>query len=113
MEQDELINNIKQWLKLDNEIKELNKLIKEKRFERKQFSDNLVVTMKDRGIDCFDITGGQLQFTQNKIKKPISKKHLILSLQEFFKDKQFETNNLCNYILNSREEITKEYIKRK
>ena len=113
MEQDELINNIKQWLKLDNEIKELNKLIKEKRFERKQFSDNLVKTMKNKGIDCFDITGCQLQFTQNKIKKPISKKHLILSLHEFFKDKQFETNNLCNYILNSREEITKEYIKRK
>ena len=33
----ELINNVKNWITLDTEIKQLQKIMKEKRKEKKQF----------------------------------------------------------------------------
>ena len=109
----ELVNNIKQWLQMDDEIKQLQKQIKERRNIKKQLTQNLVTIMKDNSIDCFDITGGKLLYTQNKSKTPLSKKHLITSITEFFDGDQQMIKKLCSHIMNSRQKVIKENIKRK
>ena len=108
-----LINNIKNWLELDNEIKKLQKIIKEKRKEKKEYTNNLVEIMKNNEIDAFDINDGKLLFTSQKIKTPLSKKHLIFSIGKFFPNDENISAQLSEYILNSREIKTKENIKRK
>ena len=44
----ELINNIKNWINVDNEIKKLQKNIKSLREEKKKFTINLVDIMKKK-----------------------------------------------------------------
>ena len=75
----ELINNIKNWINVDNEIKKLQKNIKSLREEKKKFTINLVDIMKKNDIDAFDINDGKLLYTKTQIKTPISKKHLLIS----------------------------------
>ena len=71
----ELVNNIKNWLGIDDEIKKLQKEIKNLRMKKKLFTQNLVTIMKDNDIDAFDINDGKLLYTKTNIKTPISKKH--------------------------------------
>lgn len=109
----ELIENVKGWIDIDNDIKTLQKELKEKRKEKKLFTQNLVEIMKTNNVDCFDIKNGKLLYTKKKVKAPLSKKHLFNSLSEYFKNNKDIIEELGNYILNSREEKIKENIKRK
>ena len=113
MDKDKLISNVRDWISIDNEIKQLQKLTKQKRKEKKELTQNLVDTMKTHDIQCFDISDGKLMYTQNKVKSALSKKHLIKSLTEWFKDDPSKIGDLTKHILNSREEKIKENIKRK
>ena len=113
MDKEQLIENVRGWITIDNEIKQLQKVIKEKRKEKKAFTANLVEVMKSNDIQCFDISDGKLMYTQNKVKSALSKKHLIKYLTEWFKDDPSKIRDLTKHILNSREEKIKENIKRK
>tara|TARA_Y100001935_G_C17193004_1_gene451069 strand:- start:106 stop:459 length:354 start_codon:yes stop_codon:yes gene_type:complete len=113
MSNDALIENVKTWLSIDNDIKKLQKAIKEKRNEKKELTNNLVDIMKERDIDCMNTAQGQLIKTTNKVKAPLSKKHLVSSIQKYFKDDGEKVQELCNYILNSRNVKIKENIRRK
>ena len=48
---EELIGNIKEWVKLDNEISQFKKQIKERNDKKKKLTENLIVTMKNNDID--------------------------------------------------------------
>lgn len=109
----QLIENVKNWIEIDNNIKELQKELKEKRKEKKVYTANLVEIMKANEVDCFDIKNGKLLYTKKKVKAPLSKKHLFSSLSNYFKNNKNIIEELGNYILNSREEKIKENIKRK
>jgi len=63
MNKEELVSNIKQWITLDEEIKNLQRQIKEKRNEKKENTETLVRIMRDNEIDCFDLdsNGGKLK----------------------------------------------------
>jgi len=78
---EQLINNIKEWIKMDTEISELKSEIKERTNKKKSLTEGLVTTMKTNAIDCFDINGGALVYKKNKIKKPINGKTLLSALQ--------------------------------
>ena len=114
MASQELKGNIINWLKFDNEIKELQKLIKIKRKEKKEVTNNIVEVMRNNEIECFDAGGeGKLIYTKNKTKAPLSKKHLLASLGTYFNGDNEGANKLATFILTSREDKIKETIKRK
>ena len=69
--------------------------------------------MKDNEIDCFDINDGKLVYTQNKVKTPLSKKHLMSALMNYYKDDAKSAEEVSNFIMESREEKVKESIRRK
>ena len=110
---EQLINNIKEWIKIDNEIVQLKTEIKEKNNNEKELTKNLVTVMKTNQIDCFDINGGALVYKTNKIKKPINSKTLLSSLKNYYKTEPLIAEELAKHILDSREEQIKETIKRK
>jgi len=113
MNKEILIDNIKEWINIDNELKELQKAAKERRKRKKELTDSLVNVMKDNEIDCFDVNDGKLIFTQNKVKKSLTKKSLLLGLQTYYKDNPKLGNDVTDFLLSSREETVKETIKRK
>jgi hypothetical protein len=110
---EQLVNNIKEWIKMDSEISELKQQIKEKNNKKKNLTENLVTVMKTNKIDCFDINGGALVYKTNKVKKPINDKTLLSALQNYYKTDPKIAEDLTKHIMDSREEQVKETIKRK
>ena len=66
---DELILNIKEWIKMDNDINKLKADVKDKTNKKKELTESLVNIMKNNAIDCFDINGGSLVYKQKKTRK--------------------------------------------
>jgi hypothetical protein len=110
---DELIFNIKEWIKMDNDIVKLKSEVKEKTNKKKELSETLVSVMKNNSIDCFDINGGALVYKQKKTKKTISGKFLLSQLEEYYKDQPELAKEITKKVLDNRIEIVKDEIKRK
>ena len=110
---EQLVSNIKDWIKIDNEITQLKTDIKERNNKKKQLTEGLVSVMKNNAIDCFDINGGALVYKKNKVKKPINGKTLLNALQNYYKDDAQKAAELTKHVLDNREEQIKETIRRK
>jgi seryl-tRNA synthetase len=110
---EQLVKTIKDWVKIDNEIRSLNKEINNRKNEKKKLSASLIETMKKNEIDCFDIKDGQICYTKKNIKKPITKKVLMDILSNFYNGDISKASQLNNYIIDNREEVVKETIERK
>jgi len=110
---EELVGNIKEWIKMDNEISTLKAEIKERNNKKKLLTESLVNVMKKNEIDCFDINGGALVYKKNVIKKPINGKSLLLALQKYYTNNPTIAEELTKHVLDNREEKVKETIKRK
>lgn len=110
---EQLVNNIKEWIKIDTEIAQLKAEIKERNNRKKNLTENLVTVMKTNKIDCFDINGGALVYKTSKVKKPINGKSLLSALQNYYKSDPKVAEEITKHVLDSREEQVKETIKRK
>ena len=111
---EELVNNIKNWLALENEIKVLQKEIKQRREKRKGLTDALVEIMKTNDIDCFDISEGKLIYTKNNVKSGITKQFLMDMLKKYFDDNpDVDSDDLGQFILDNRKIDIKENLRHK
>ena len=112
-QKEQLVTNIKEWVKLDNEINQLKNDINERNKKKKLLTDNLMKVMKQNEIDCFDVNGGSLVYKQNKVKKPINAKMLLSTLQKYYKTNVTMADEITQFIMDSREEQIRETLKRK
>lgn len=110
---EELIKAIREWVKIDNEIRILQKEQIQRKNEKKKISANLMEVMKKNEIDCFDINDGQILYNKRNIKKPITQKKLVGILSNYFNGDLSKAIEVNNYILENREEVVKETIVRK
>lgn len=110
---EELILNIKEWIKMDNEIAKLKLDIKNKTNKKKELTESLVSIMKNNSIDCFDINGGALVYKQKKTKKTISGKFLLAQLEEYYKEQPDIAKDIAKKVMDNRVEVFKDEIKRK
>ena len=109
---EQLVNNIREWIKMDEEMKALQVEVKKRREKKKELTDLLVNVMKEHEIDCFDVNNGKLVYTKNRIKSPLSKKTLLAALQKYY-DNEDEAEKMTEYLLDSRSEKIKEHIRRR
>jgi hypothetical protein len=109
---DELISNIKDWIKLDNEIAKMKSDLKEKQTKQKSLTETLISVMKNNTIDCFDINGGALVYKKKKTRKTISGKYLLAQLEDYYKDQPELAKEITNKVLENRVEVIKDEIKR-
>jgi hypothetical protein len=110
---EQLVKTIREWVKIDNELRVLQQQQAIRKKEKKNISNLLMEVMKKNEIECFDINDGQLIYNKKSIKKPITKKLLLNVLSTFFQDDTEKATELNNYILENREDIVKENIVRK
>ena len=111
---DGIVTIIKEWVSIEQEIKLLQKELVQRRARKKILTDSLVDTMKTNEIDCFDINNGKIVYTRNKVRSPMSKKHIIMCLTKHLTDSNQETvQELTNYIMESRQITVKDKIQYK
>jgi DNA-directed RNA polymerase subunit F len=108
-----IVEYVKQWVKLDNEMRQLRDEVTSRRKLKENISNSLLHLMKNNEIDSFDIKNGRLESTTRTTKKPISKKMLQNILSKYYKGDDAKANELNNFILENREEVSKEILTRK
>ena len=110
--QEEIVKTIKEWITIDNDIRNINKELRLRKDKLKKISQTLMKTMKDSEIDEFDIKGGKLVFSQTTVKKPITKKNLVTILSKYYEGDISQALEMNKFIMENREEVVKESIKR-
>jgi len=65
----QLIQTVKEWVRIDNEIRHLQTEISSRKKERININTKLMETMKSNDIDCFDLNDGQICYTKKNVKK--------------------------------------------
>ena len=113
MENQHLVQTIKQWLDLEDKISQMSKELRDMRKKKKELNMSLMGVMKENEIDCFDITDGKLMYTKNKVKQALSKKHLLAALGQYFQNDNNKAKEVAGFILESRQVKIKENIKHK
>ena len=111
--QNKLIQNVREWVRIDNEIRKLQSEISTRRQEKKTLNTVLMDTMKSNNIDCFDLNDGQICYTKKNVKKPINNKILLDILTKYCKGDVVQASEINDYIKENRSEIIKENITRK
>jgi len=113
-QKEQLIKNIKDWVRIDNEIRTLQKELASRKTEKKNISNSLIEVMKKNEIDCFDTkSDGQILYSKKNVKKPITKKILLNILSNYYQGNSTKAEEVNNYILENREVTVKETILRK
>jgi len=110
--QAEMVKIIKEWITIDNDIRNINKEIRIRKEKLKKISQSLMKTMKENEIDEFDIKGGKLIFSQTTMKKPITKKNLVTILSKYYEGDISQALEMNKFIMDNREDVVKETIKR-
>lgn len=106
----ELVQNIREWIQLDNEIKELQKEIKQRKTKQQQKTMLLLEIMKNNELDGVDVPNGRLAHIKRVSKAPITKKTLLSLLSKFYDGDISQALAVNNFIMNNREEVIKETI---
>lgn len=109
---DQLVQHIKEWITVDEEIKSLQKEVKTRKEKQKDLTKELMEVMKTNEIDCFDLNDGKLVYTKSKTKQTINKKYLITTLMKCLEDPK-DAEKVTEFILENREEKIRENIRRK
>jgi TolA-binding protein len=110
---DKLVDVVKRWVQLDNQINQLNITTKELKNEKKEVNQEMIQIMKHNDIDIFDLKDGQIQYKKEKKRAGLSQKRLFMILSNHPKLKEEEVIALNDYIYQNREETIKETIVRK
>ena len=108
----DLIKYIKEWVKVDNEIRQLKKGETKRKNEQKAISKELMRIMSENEIDEFDLKDGKLVYAKKSVKKPITKKALMDILSKYYEGDVKKAENMNNFIMDNRETKVVESITR-
>ena len=109
----QIILRIKEWVQLDAEIARLKSEVKQRNETKKEISEWLIDTMKEHNIDEFKLPEEKIVRQTRKTKKPLSRKHLLDCLANYYTDQPDTAQELTKSIMDSREEKINETIRKK
>lgn len=108
-----LQDNIKEWIKIDNEITSLNSRVKELRDSKKPIQCSIVEHIETENL--FDatvkISDGRLKFVQQRQAAQLTLKYVEQCLKEKIANEE-TVESIMNHIKNSRESKQTTAIKR-
>lgn len=107
-----LKDTVREWVRMDNQVRALNRELSHSRLEKKKMSEQLVKIMRENQLDQFDLKDGQIMYVRKNVKKPINQKQLLSILASYYQGDTDKAQEVGTYILSNREEVVKESIKR-
>ena len=110
LNKEELVRIVRQWVKLDNEIRELQRHQKMRRDEKNKLTQDLMRIMKTHEVDSFDMNGGQILYRKRSVKKPMTQKYLLDTLSTYFDGDADKAVEVGKYVLDHRTVVINESI---
>jgi hypothetical protein len=108
----ELTLVVKEWMALDAEIRRQTRELKNVREKKTDATRRLVEAMKSQSIDCLNLGERALVYKQRTSKRAITAKSLVKNLTDYFEDSA-TADDVAQYLLNNRAEVTVEEIQRR
>lgn len=105
---DQTIQYVRDWVKLDNELKHLQKEVALRKKEKTKISGVLMNVMKQTNTGCYELKNGVLLYTTKNVKKPITKKVLFDILSKYYQGDYMKATEVNDFIMNNREEVVQE-----
>ena len=111
---------VDKWIKIDENIKEINKSAKSLKEEKEQLSEQISNVMVTLNINTFNLSNGdRLILKKQSSLSSINKEYIHDTLSSFFKDvnnKKLSSENLAQetteILINSREATEKTVLKK-
>ena len=110
---EDLVANLKAWMKLDAEIRDLRKETRERVAAQKTLSNVLIHLMKSNDIDTLNTNEMHISCVQKETKGPLSKKYLESVLLEYFENNSQKATEVQEYIMSHRTTSVKDCLKTK
>lgn len=109
-----LEENIKQWIYLDNTIKQLNAEIKKFKMEKELFNNNILEYISTNNLDnaIIKFGNGKLRFLDINYNQPLTYKFICECLYKYFDEDDAKVMDIIQYIKSQREIKTVKEIKR-
>lgn len=111
-EQSHVVDSVKEWFKIDNELRVLQSEIKLRKERKKELTDALVNVLRDSEIDGWNTKEGKLEYVKTKTKTSLNKQHIRAALAKFINSED-QVDAMTQFIYESRGVKEKESIKRK
>tara|TARA_X000000368_G_C22947912_1_gene675272 strand:- start:182 stop:529 length:348 start_codon:yes stop_codon:yes gene_type:complete len=103
MSKEKVVETIKQWIVLNNEIKTYQKTIKDLRTKKQELTIELIKIMETNNIDCFDVANGKILCKKSKCKAPLNKELLSKMLKDYFEeDDTIDVGDITEYLNTNR-----------
>jgi hypothetical protein len=110
---EQLVKAIRDWVRIDNEMRKLKDEINIRKSEQKNISLNLIEVMRKNQIDEFDLNDGKIMYTKKNVKKPITQKILLDLLSTYYHGDIEKATALNEFIMTNRAVTEVETIVRK
>jgi len=113
MDKEQLIEIVKSWVTIDNEINILQAHLNLMKKDKKMKTVSLMEIMKNNEVFCFDTKDFQIKYVSKKTKKPISKNTVLSLLGTYFEGNVTKAQEVNDFIFENRENKITECIVRK
>lgn len=108
---EEFVEVVKNWVKIDDEIREINFKLKELKNEKKEFENFILGTMDEINENVINITDGKLRKNTSNTKGALKEEHIQNVIFDYTKDST-KSLELTKFILNSRPSTVRNNLKR-
>jgi hypothetical protein len=108
---EEFIEVVKNWVKLDDEIRDCNDKIKDLKNERKDYEEYILEYMDKINENVINITGGKIRKNKSNTKTPLKEESIQTALLEITKDSAKSTQ-MAKYIMENRPSVERVNLKR-
>ena len=108
---EEFVEVVKNWVKLDDEIRDYTSKIKDLKNERKEFEEFILEYMESINENVIEITGGKLRRNKSNTKTPLKEESIQTALFEITKDNE-KSMHMTKYIMENRPSVERVNLKR-
>lgn len=112
-EKQALIDIVKSWVTIDNQIRALNRKMRELKNEKKIQNEKMITIMKANDIDNFDLKDGVIRYKKETKREPLSQKRLLEILSKHPQLGEEQAKHLNQFVFDRRKVTEKDVITRK
>ena len=95
---------VEKWIKYNNNIKKLQKAIKDQNKLKNEIYPKIKEYMETNNIQDLTTKDGKIKYEVSNRKAPLNKKNIQKQLVKYFQNEN-DANNVVNYLMDNREVI--------